>query len=161
MGYVIESIAGFGTGVPVKGTGDADQAMAGYLDYGFNNRIKYTLNENLEGVLGFQNITYRDNSSVVYGMNRDEVQSNGIYGELRMSTDFYFPTNISISSRHDFNSSFNDESIWKYGLRQELMSGMYIRSSGGTSYSQPTTAEAGFAGNRVANPTIETQQVEA
>ncbi len=161
MGYVIESIAGFGTGVPVKGTGDADQAMAGYLDYGFNNRIKYTLNENLEGVLGFQNITYRDNSSVVYRMSRDEVQSNGIYGELRMSTDFYFPTNISISSRHDFNSSFNDESIWKYGLRQELMSGMYIRSSGGTSYSQPTTAEAGFAGNRVANPTIETQQVEA
>ena len=161
IGYAIESIAGFGTGVPVKGTGDADQAMAGYVDFGFNNRLKYTLNDNFEGVLGFQNITYHDNSSVVFGMRDDNVQSNGIYGELRMSTDYFFPTNISISGRKDFNDSFNDESIWKYGLRQELMGGLYIRSSGGTSYSQPTTAEAGFASNRIANPTIETQQVEA
>jgi hypothetical protein len=94
-------------------------------------------------------------------MRDDEVQSNGIYGELRISTDYFFPTNISISARHDFNDSYSDESIWKYGLRQDLMSGLYLRSSGGTSYSQPTTAEAGFAGNRIANPTIETQQVEA
>ncbi|MES2626017.1 MAG: TonB-dependent receptor plug domain-containing protein [Pseudomonadota bacterium] len=161
MGYAIESIAGFGTGGPVKGTGDPDQASAGYVDYGFNNRLKYTFSDNIEGVVGYQNITYRDNSDKIYGMSRDKVESNGIYGELRVSTDYVFPTNISISGRHDFNNAYNDESIWKYGLRQELIGGFYIRSSGGTSYSQPTTAEAGFASNRVANPTIETQQVEA
>lgn len=160
MGYVIESIAGSGTGVPVKGFGSADQFSAGYVDYGFNNRLKYEFNDYFEGVLGYQNVTYRDNSDEVYGMRRDKVQSNGIYGELRMSSSALILTNISIAARHDFNNVFEDQSIWKYGLRQELPGGFYIRSNGGTSYSQPTVSEAGFVGNRVNNPNLQTQEVE-
>jgi TonB dependent receptor. len=45
-------------------------------------------------------------------------------------------------------------------LRQELPGGFYIRSNGGTSYSQPTVSEAGFVGNRVNNPNLQTQEVE-
>lgn len=161
LGYAIESIAGFGTGVPVKGTGEADQASAGYIDYGFNNRIKYVMNDNVEGVLGFQNITYMDDSDKVYGMRDDKVVSNGVYGEMRLSSDYFVQTNISLAGRHDFNNSYEDETIWKYGARQDLPGGFYLRSSGGTSYSQPTLIEAGFANNRIANPTIQTQSVEA
>jgi hypothetical protein len=160
IGYAIESIAGFGTGVPVKGTGHTDQASAGYVDYGFNNRLKYVMNENVEGIVGYQNITYHDNSSPVYGMRDDKVQSNGLYGELRLRSDYFVQTNISLSARKDFNDSYEDESIWKYGVRQDLPGGFYLRSNGGTSYSQPTIVEAGFVSNRVANPNIETQHVE-
>lgn len=160
IGYAIESIAGFGTGAPVKGVGNADQATAGYVDYGFNNRVKYVMNDNVEGIVGYQNITYHDNSSRVYGMRDDKVQSNGIYGELRLRSDAFVETNVSLSARKDFNDAYEDETIWKYGVRQELPGGFYLRSNGGTSYSQPTIQEAGFVQGRIANPTIETQQVE-
>jgi len=161
IGYAIESISSFGTGAPVKGVGDADQATAGYVDYGFNNRIKYVLNDAVEGVIGYQNITYHDNSDVVYGMLRDKVSTNGIYGELRLTSDVLVRTNLSIAGRKDFNNVFEDKSIWKYGFRQELPGGFYLRSNGGTSYSQPTISEAGFTSNRVNNPNLETQEVES
>ncbi len=160
MGYAIESISSFGTGAPVKGVGNTDQATAGYADYGFNNRLKYVLNENVEGVVGYQNITYHDNSSRVYGMRQDKVQSNGLYGELRLRSDYFVETNVSLSARKDFNDAYEDETIWKYGVRQELPGGFYVRSNGGTSYSQPTVQEAGFITGRIANPSIETQHVE-
>lgn len=160
IGYVIESISNFGSGAPVKGVGNTDQATAGYVDYGFNNRLKYVMNENVEGVLGYQNITYHDNSSRVYGMRQDKVESNGIYGELRLRSDYFVETNVSLSARKDFNDAYEDETIWKYGVRQELPGGFYLRSNGGTSYSQPTVQEAGFITGRIANPTIETQHVE-
>jgi iron complex outermembrane recepter protein len=160
IGYVPESITNFGTGAPVKGVGNTDQATAGYADYGFNNRLKYVMNENVEGVVGYQNITYHDNSSRVYGMRQDKVQSNGLYGELRLRSDYFVETNISLSARKDFNDAYEDETIWKYGVRQELPGGFYVRSNGGTSYSQPTVQEAGFITGRIANPSIETQHVE-
>ena len=159
IGYAIESISQ-GLRAPVKGFGDPDQATAGYIDMGFNNRLKWVFNDNFEAVAGFQNITYKDNSDKVYGMRGDSVRSNGLYGELRLTSDFLFPTNLSISGRHDFNNSYEDQSIWKYGFRQQLPLGLYLRSNGGTSYSQPTLSEAGFAAGRVNNPNLETQQVE-
>jgi iron complex outermembrane recepter protein len=160
LGYAIESISGFGLGAPVKGVGDSDQASAGYTDYGFNNRLKYEVNDNVETVVGYQHISYRDRSDVVYGMKTDEVSSNGVYGELRFSSDYALQTSLSLSARHDFNDAYQDEDIWKYGLRQELPAGFYFRSNGGTSYSQPTLVEAGFTNNRVSNPNLETQSVE-
>jgi outer membrane cobalamin receptor len=160
IGYAVESISGFGLGAPVKGTGDPDQATAGYVDYGFNNRVKYSINDNAEAVVGVQNITYHDNSDQVYGMLRDKVSSTGVYGELRYTSDVLFPTNISISGRQDFNNAYEDQTIWKYGFRQELPADLYFRSSGGTSYSQPTVAEAGFIKGRASNPNLETQTVE-
>lgn len=159
IGYAIESISQ-GLRAPVKGFGDPDQATAGYIDMGFNNRLKWMINDNLEAVVGFQNITYKDNSDDVYGMRKDSVRSNGLYGELRWTSNNPFPTNVSIAGRQDFNTAFEDETIWKYGFRQELPRGFYARSNGGTSYSQPTLAEAGFSAGRVNNPNLETQRVE-
>jgi iron complex outermembrane receptor protein len=159
IGYAIESISQ-GLRAPVKGFGDPDQATAGYIDMGFNNRLKWQINDNFEAVAGYQNITYKDNSDEVYGMLGDSVSSNGLYGELRMTTDNMLPTNISLAARQDFNNAYEDESIWKYGVRQALPRGFYARSNGGTSYSQPTLSEAGFITGRVANPNLETQQVE-
>ncbi|MCG8413849.1 MAG: TonB-dependent receptor plug domain-containing protein, partial [Pseudomonadales bacterium] len=160
IGYVIQSVASFGTGAPTKGFGEVDQFKAGYNDWGINSRLRYSFNENFEGVIGFQNITYEDGSHQAYGMTDDKVETNGLYGEVRFSSDRFIQTNFSISARQDFNDAFDDEDIWKYGFRQELPAGFYFRSNGGTSYSQPTLREAGFRGNTVANPTLQTQRVE-
>lgn len=160
IGYVIQSTAGFGSGAPTKGFGEDDQFKAGYNDWGVNVRAKYDLNENFQGVLGFQNVTYEDGSHQAYGMTSEAVTTNGVYGELRFTSDAFIQTNFSVSARQDFNDNFDDENIWKYGFRQELPGGFYVRSNGGTSYSQPTLREAGFRSNTVNNPNLETQRVE-
>jgi outer membrane receptor protein involved in Fe transport len=160
IGYVIQSTAGFGTGAPTKGFGEEDQFKAGYNDWGINMRAKYDLNRSFQGVLGLQNTTYEDGSHPAYGMSNDSVSTTGVYGELRFTSDAFVQTNFSVSARQDFNENFDDENIWKYGFRQELPGGFYVRSNGGTSYSQPTLREAGFRSNTVNNPNLETQRVE-
>lgn len=160
MGYVIQSSASFGSGDPTKGFGQPNQFRAGYIDYGINNRLKMEWNRHLETVIGAQNITYKDNSADEYGMKDDAVSSTGIYGDLRISADFLRGTNISIAGRQDFNNEFEDQFIWKFGLRQEMPKGLYLRASGGTSYSNPTLSEAGMRSNLVTNPDLETQEVE-
>jgi len=160
IGYVIQSTASFGTGAPTKGFGESDQFKAGYNDYGINTRLKYSLNDNFQGVVGVQNTTYEDGSDSAYGMDSDSVSTNGIYGELRFTSNAFVETNFSISARQDFNDNFDDENIWKFGFRQELPGGFYARANGGTSYSQPTLREAGMRNNLVTNPGLETQHVE-
>lgn len=160
MGTVIQSIASSGTGVPVKGFGEGQQYVAGYVDYGINSRLKTTWNDMFETVVGVQNITYKDNSSSVYGMSNDSVSSTGVYTDLRFAFDFLEGTNISLAGRQDFNNNYEDEFTWKYGFRQELPQGYYVRANGGTSYSNPTLTEIGASGNRINNPNLETQGVD-
>lgn len=160
MGYVIQSVAGFGSGVPTKGFGETDQFRAGYIDYGFNNRLKMTLNDQIEGVVGVQSTNYRDNSASEYGMEDDTISTTGVYVDLRATAYWLVETNFSIAFRQDFNNKFEDESIWKYGIRQELPGGFYLRSNGGTSYSNPTLTEAGMRSNTVTNPNLQPQTVE-
>jgi hypothetical protein len=160
IGYVIQSTAGFGNGQPVKGFGEVDQAKAGYDDMGINNRLKMAWNDNVETILGVQHISYKDGSDAAYGMKSDAVNSTGVYGELRLNSTAFIDTSLSISMRNDFNDNYADEDVWKYGFRQELPGGFYVRSNGGTSYSQPTLIEAGMAGNQVINDSLETQHVE-
>lgn len=160
IGYVIQSTADFGTGVPTKGFGEVDQFVAGYIDYGFNTRAKMEWTDHFETVVGLQNTTYKDNSADVYGMSDESVSSTGIYGDFRVSADFLRGTNFSVAIRQDFNDNFDDESIWKFGFRQEFAGGIYLRANGGTSYSNPTLVEAGMAGNLVTNPDLDTQEVE-
>ena len=38
----------------------------------------------------------------------------------------------SLAARHDFNTQFSDQDIWKAGLRQDFGYGLYARASGGT-----------------------------
>lgn len=160
IGYVIQSTATYGSGVPTKGFGDPDQFRAGYVDYGFNNRLKMTLNEQFEGVVGLQSINYRDDSAAEYGMKDDTVSTTGVYADLRATAYWLVETNFSLAFRQDFNNKFEDQSIWKYGIRQELPGGFYLRSNGGTSYSNPTLTEAGMRSNTVTNPNLEPQSVE-
>lgn len=160
IGYVIQSTAGFGDGVPTKGFGEGDQFRAGYVDYGINSRVRTEWSENFETLVGFQRITYYDASADQYGMSDDDVTSNGLYADLRLNLDFLEGTAISLAGRQDFNNAFEDEFIWKYGVRQELPMGFYLRSNGGTSYSNPTLTEIGARGGQVNNPSLETQAVE-
>jgi iron complex outermembrane recepter protein len=159
-GYVIETAASFGAGVPVKGFGEGDQYKAGFTDRGVNTRLKMHWNDRFEGVVGVQSVSYEDHSSDVYGMRDESVTSTGLYADVRATLPFLGGTNLSIASRTDFNNRFDDESIWKYGFRQEFGGGTYLRSNGGTSYSNPTMTELGMRGNTVHNPQIQTQHVE-
>lgn len=160
IGYVIQSTASFGSGVPTKGFGDVDQFVAGYVDYGLNTRAKTEWNSFFTTVFGVQNITYRDNSDDVFGMSKDLVSSTGVYGDLRFSFDFLEGTSFSIAGRQDYNNTFEDAFIWKYGFRQEFPKGFYLRSNGGTSYSNPTLTEVGARENTINNPDLKTQGVE-
>lgn len=56
IGYVIQSAASFGTGVPTKGFGEPDQFEAGYADYGANLRLKMLWNDHFEGLVGVQSV---------------------------------------------------------------------------------------------------------
>lgn len=160
IGYVIQSTAGFGSGAPTKGFGAPNQFTAGYVDYGLNTRLKMEWSDHLETVLGVQNTTYKDNSDDAYGMSDDSVSSTGVYADMRFNLDVLEGTSLSVAARNDFNNSYEDQTIWKYGLRQEFGRGVYFRSNGGTSYSNPTLTEIGARKNTINNPNLETQEVE-
>jgi iron complex outermembrane receptor protein len=162
MGFVIQSVAGFGTGVPTKGIGDVDQFVSGYIDYGANARAIYKWTDWFETVVGIQNTSYKDNSDKVFGVRDVTLRSTGVYGDLRFSLPVLEGLNISLAGRHDFNTSFKDETVWKFGARQELPGGFYLRASGGTSYSAPKIDEIGAYGARAnVNPGLKAQAVEA
>lgn len=162
MGFVIQSVAGFGTGVPIKGIGDVDQFGSGYIDYGVNGRAIYKWADWLETVFGIQNTSYKDNSDPVFGVRDVTLRSTGIYGDLRFDLPVLEGLNISLAGRHDFNSGFKDETIWRFGAKQELPGGFYLRGSGGTSYSAPKIDEIGAYGPTAnVNPGLKAQAVEA
>lgn len=160
IGYVIQSVAGFGDGSPTKGFGEGDQYRAGYIDAGLNGRFKSDWTDYLQTVFGLQYSTYYDNSDDAYGMSDDKVRTLGLYGDLRFTFDFLEGTSFSVAGRYDDNNAFENETIWKYGFRQELPMGIYVRSNGGTSYSNPTLTEIGARNGNVNNPSMETQSVE-
>ncbi|MDX2222517.1 MAG: TonB-dependent receptor plug domain-containing protein [Rhodospirillaceae bacterium] len=160
MGFVIQTVANFGTGVPVKGFGDGTQFTAGYVDYGINARAKYMLTDWLEVVGGVQRTTSYDASNEVYGVSDKKLNSTGVYGDLRFDLPFLGGTAMSVAGRQDFNNQFDDSFIWKFSLRQEFGGGYYVRASGGTSYNNPRAQEVGFFANTVNNPSLGTQEVE-
>lgn len=161
MGYVIQTVTAFGTGVPNKGFGEGTQFKAGYVEYGANARGKYRFNDNFEFVFGAQTVSSKDNSAPEYGVSDKVIQTNGIYVDLRGNFDFLAGTSISLAARQDFNNLFDDTFIWRGSLRQEFAGGYYLRGSAGTSYNNPRAQELGlFGGTTVNNPTLKTQEVE-
>lgn len=160
MGFVIQSIATFGTGVPVKGFGEGTQFKAGYKEYGANARVKMAWSETFESVLGVQTVTSQDNSAAVYGVSSGDITSHGVYGDIRANLDFLGGTALSIAGRQDFNNLFDDSFIWRASVRQEFGGGYYFRGSAGTSYANPRAQELGLYSGRVNNPTLKTQEVE-
>lgn len=160
MGFVVQTVANFGTGIPVKGFGDGTQFAAGFIDYGANLRAKYEWSDWLSTVLGVQRTTSYDNSADVYGVSDDKITQTGIYGDVQLDFPVLDGLAISVAGRKDFNNLFADNFIWKYSVRQEFGGGIYARSSGGTSYNNPRAQEAGLFGNTRNNPTIKPQDVE-
>jgi iron complex outermembrane receptor protein len=160
MGFVIQTVAGFGTGVPVKGFGEGTQFEAGYKEYGVNARTKFRWTDNFETVVGVQNVTTQDDSASVYGVSDQKIESTGIYADLRANLDFLEGTSISVAGRQDFNNIFDDTFIWRASVRQEFPRGYYFRGSAGTSYANPRSQELGLFGNTVNNPSLKTQEVE-
>lgn len=162
MGFVIQSVANFGTGVPYKGIGEGDQFTSGYIDYGLNGRVTYRWTDWLETVVGVQNTSYKDNSDEIFGVQDVTLSSTGIYGDLHFDLPLLEGLNVSVAGRHDFNTHFTDKSVWKVGLRQELPGGFYLRGNGGISYSLPKIDELGaFGASANLNPGLEPQEVEA
>jgi len=161
MGFVIQSVASFGSGVPIKGTGDVDQFVSGYIDYGLNGRAIYRWTDWLETVVGLQHTGYKDNSDEVFGVRDVTLSSTGLYGDLRFDLPVLEGLHVSVAGRHDFNTNFSDETVWKFGVRQDLPGGFYLRASGGTSYSLPKIDEIGaFGPTSNLNPGLQPQSVE-
>jgi outer membrane receptor protein involved in Fe transport len=160
MGFVIQTVAGFGTGVPVKGFGEGTQFKAGYKEYGANARTKFRWSDNFETVVGVQHVASQDNSAPEYGVRRDSITSTGVYADLRANLDFLEGTALSIAGRQDFNNIFDDSFIWRASFRQAFPKGYYFRGSAGTSYANPRAQELGLFANTVNNPDLETQEVE-
>ena len=162
IGYVVQSTASFGDGGLTKGFGTTDQRESGYVDYGLNARATYTVNEYVELVAGLQNTTYTDNSDASFGVKDVTLSSTGIYGDLRLSLPVLDGFSGSFAARQDFNDNFDDQSIWKVGLRQDFGYGLYARGSGGTSYSLPKIDEIGaFGSGANINPGLQPQEVSA
>jgi hypothetical protein len=160
-GYVIETVTNFGTNQPNKGFGSVDQFLSGYIDYGVNARGTYTLNDYVEVVGGVQYTAYEDNSDPAYGVRDINLTSTGVYGDLRLSLPVFEGLDVSIAGRQDFNTNFEDQSVWKFGARQNLPFGTYVRASGGTSYSLPKIDEIGaYGANSNINPGLEPQEVD-
>lgn len=162
MGFVIQSVANFGTGVPTKGIGDVDQFVSGYIDYGINGRLTNRWTDWLETVVGVQNTSYKDNSDPVFGVRDVTLRSTGVYGDVRLDLPVLEGLNISVAGRHDFNTNFAGQNVWKVGARQELPAGFYLRAIGGTSYSAPKIGEIGaFGPTSNLNPGLQVQSVKA
>ncbi len=162
IGYVSETVTSFGDGNPVKGFGSRDNRVSGYKDWGFNTRATYTLNDYVEIVGGVQYTGYKDYSDEAFGVRDQTLTSIGTYGDLRLSLPVLDGLSASLAARQDFNDPFEDETVWKVGLRQNFGGGIYARASGGTSYSAPKIDEIGVYGaNAQINPGLEAQSVEA
>lgn len=162
IGYVVQSTASFGDGGLTKGFGTTDQRESGYVDYGFNARATYTFNEYVEVVAGVQNTSYKDNSDDSFGVRDVKLTSTGVYGDLRLSLPVLDGFSGSFAGRQDFNDNFDDQTVWKVGLRQNIGGGFYGRASGGTSYSLPKIDEIGaFGAGANINPGLKPQEVDA
>ena len=160
MGFVIQTVANFGTGIPVKGFGEGTQFSAGYKEFGVNARTRIRWNDNFETVVGAQNVTSQDDSAAVYGVSDKKITSTGVYADLQAKLDFLEGTKFSIAGRQDFNNLFDDSFIWRASVRQEFPKGYYFRGSAGTSYANPRAQELGLYANSVNNPSLKTQEVE-
>lgn len=161
IGTVIQSRATFGSGEPTKGFGTGQQYKSGYKDWGFNGRTYFEVNENVELVGGFQYTAYTDYSAEVYGVRDVTLAQYGFYGDVRVNLPILDGFNASLAGRYDINNEFEDQQIYKFGVRQNFARGFYARASGGTSYSLPKIDEIGaFGANSNINPGLQPQEVD-
>jgi outer membrane receptor protein involved in Fe transport len=124
-----------------KGFGYSNQRTGAYKEQGATIRNTVNLGEWIETVLGVQWVKYQDASDPSFAIQDQDNQTTGVFVDFRPKLPFSPDTSISLAVRTDFSDAFDSKTIWKFGLRQPLPAGLYVRANGGTSYSLPRTNE--------------------
>ena len=156
---------------PFKGFGYSNQRTGAYKEMGATVRNTVNLGEWVEAVLGVQWVRYQDASDPDFAIQDQDNQTTGVFADFRPKLPFSPDTAISLAVRTDFSDAFDSKTIWKFGVRQPLPAGLYVRANGGTSYSLPRTNElftnipvpspvpaAGFGS--VGNPDLKPEETE-
>lgn len=153
-----------------KGFGYSNQSTGAYKENGATIRHTIEVAEWLEAVGGVQWVKYQDASDPNFVIPDQDNQVTGVFVDLRPRLPFSPDTAISLAVRTDFAEAFDSKTIWKFGVRQPLPAGFYVRANGGTSYSLPRTNElftnlpppVGFAGLITAegNPDLGVEETE-
>lgn len=123
-----------------KGFGYSNQRTGAYKELGATVRNTVTTSFG-EAVAGVQWVQYQDASDPEFIIPDQDNQVTGLFVDLRPKLPFSPDTAISLAARTDFSDAFDSKTIWKFGVRQPLPAGLYVRANGGTSYSLPRTNE--------------------
>jgi iron complex outermembrane receptor protein len=124
-----------------KGFGYSNQRTGAYKELGATVRNTVKLGQWFEAVGGAQWVQYKDASDPEFAIQDQDNQVTGVFVDLRPKLPFSPDTAISLAVRTDFSDAFDSKTIWKFGVRQPLPAGLYVRANGGTSYSLPRTNE--------------------
>lgn len=103
------------------------------------NNIRF--NSSVSAVLGLQSTNYRDTSDPRVLISDERVTDNALIADVLLTPSFSPMTSVSLAARIDREKSFGSETIGKFGLRQGLPAGFYLRANGGNSFSLPRTNE--------------------
>jgi outer membrane receptor protein involved in Fe transport len=155
---------------PFKGFGKGNQFTGAFKEYGATARATVVPHTLFEFVAGVQWVRYQDASDAIFVIPDQEQTVTGVFVDLRPKLAFSPDTAISLGIRTDFSDAFDSKTIWKFGFRQPLPFGTYVRANGGTSYSLPRTNELftnrppppGFTGQitSIGNPDLQTEETE-
>ncbi|TAJ68211.1 MAG: TonB-dependent receptor [Phenylobacterium sp.] len=144
-----------------RGFGSTNQRRAGFKEYGLTVRNTVNLGEYLEFVVGGQVVRYQDDSAAEYPVDNDPATTKGVFIDARPRLPFSPDTAISLAVRTDFLPGSEKRTIWKFGVRQPLPYGFYVRANGGTSYSLPRITELrNDTSTVVGNPNLQTEETE-
>ncbi|MFN3522579.1 MAG: TonB-dependent receptor plug domain-containing protein [Phenylobacterium sp.] len=123
------------------GYGASNERRAGFKEMGLTMRNTVAFEELGEAVAGVQIVSYHDDSAVEFPVPDDTATTTGFFVDVRPRIPFSPSTKLSLAVRTDILPSEDSETIWKFGLRQPLPWGFYVRANGGTSYSLPRNTE--------------------
>lgn len=141
-----------------RGVGE-NSIMGGFEELVATMINKFRINDSIEAVVGFQSTNYRDTSEEIVNIDDDIFSVNAIFIDARFTPSFSPSTTFSFAGRSDFADAFGREDIWKFGFRQPVGGGVYIRANGGTSFSLPRTNELfATSENFVGNPDLQTER---
>ena len=145
-----------------QGFGEGNQFAGGFKEYGATVRNKMSFGDLLDTVVGYQMVSYQDDSDPVFPVGDAKTTVNGVYVDLRPRLPFSPDTALSLAVRTDFAEAFDRKTIWKFGFRQPLPADLYVRGNGGTSYSLPKSNEL-FANSAtfVGNPDLKTEETKS
>lgn len=126
---------------PFHGFGQGTQPVAGFKEMGGTVRTTFDVGDYFQFVVGGQVVQYKDDSDPIYPVGDGKETVKGLFADFRPKLPFSPSTNLSFAIRHDWISENDGKTIWKFGFRQPVYGGLYVRGNGGTSYSLPKNTE--------------------